>query len=103
MVSETAIPACPGNCDHGCARTNDVDVVVRWWAYFDNAWLEPWHPSRDLYHFHFRLFHVRLDCADTQYELDLGRSIADAQKGDHRLSALEGLFRIQCKRQVRRS
>jgi len=82
MVSETAIPACSGNCDHGCARTNDVDVVVWWWAYIDNAWLEPWHPSRDLYHFHFRLFHVGLGCADTQYELDLGRSIADAHEGD---------------------
>ena len=47
----------PGNCDHGCARTYNVDAVVRWWAFIDNGWREPRHPSRDLYHFHFRFFH----------------------------------------------
>ena len=78
MVSETPVPACPGHCDHGCARTYHVDVVVRRWAYSDNGWREPWHTSRDLYHFHFRFFHVRLGCADTHYEFDLGRSIADS-------------------------
>ena len=76
MVPETTIPACPGNCHHACARTHHVDVVVRWWAYIDNAWLEPWHPDRDLYYFHFRFFHVRLGRAETQYELNLSRSIA---------------------------
>src|SRR6516164_10821683 len=116
MVPETTIPACPGNCHHACARTHHVDVVVRWWAYIDNAWLERWHPSWELYYFHFRFFHVRLGRAETQYELNLSRSIADsgsarrfdavivwkfdrfARSVSHLLGALETCFQLTVSR-----
>jgi len=82
MVSETAIPSYSCNCDDYFARSYFVGVVVRWWrTSIYQWWWESRNPSRDLHHFRFRFFHVWFGCAETEYEFDANRSIADLLEG----------------------
>jgi hypothetical protein len=80
MVSETAIPPCSCNRYDYFARSYFVGVVVRRWFIYQQWW-ESRNLSRELHDIRFRCFHVWFGCAETQYEFDANRSIADLLEG----------------------